>query len=53
MTVPPIYSKAARVLEAIALENRLMRAGYPYDVILNMTLPEARLKAEVLGMLYG
>lgn len=53
MTVPLMYRKEAHLLEVIALEHQLLRAGYPFEVIRNMPLPEARLKGAVMGMLYG
>ena len=53
MTVPPIYRKEAHILEMLNIEFTLLGVGYPYEVIRNMPLPDARLKANVRGMLYG
>jgi len=51
--VPHIYAHHVRVLEVYTLEFQLLKLGYPYEVIRDMPLPEARMKARVLGMVYG
>lgn len=50
--VPDIYRQQMEIMNLLSLELRMLKLGYPYEVIRTMPLKDVLLRVEVLGFMH-